>query len=175
MHNGGADNYADNIFHNYIGPLLTVLICCGSNVPEGENPSFDAAGSVISAGIKKAFDDISDAVSKSIPADSEYLLMRISDKAVKIERHGSIIPYIVKGGELRVLPNGVFGLENDDRIICGSKNFYDNLSVPAILADAVTAMSCEEWMDNLICRISDSNMLSCGNLTAVNFIVRSDD
>ena len=45
----------------------------------------------------------------------------------------------------------------------------------AILSDAVVADSAEEWMDNLVCRISDKNRLGDGNLTAVTMIVRSGD
>mgnify|MGYP003303073961 CR=1 FL=1 len=37
-----------------------------------------------------------------------------------------------------------------------------------------TAESSEEWMDNLVCRISERNQLSEGNLTAVTLIVRKD-
>jgi len=174
MHNGGAEEYTDNIFLNY-GPVLTVLICYVSNKPEEERNSFEGAGGIISSCRDRTFDEVSEMIARVASPDSEYLLFRITDKACKIERHGGIIPYIVKNGELKVLPNGLFGLENDDRIICATTAFYDTLSSTAILADAVTAMSCEEWMDNLVCRISDSNMLSCGNLTAVNFIVRSED
>lgn len=174
MHNGGAERYDDNIFLNY-GPVLTVLICYGSRSSDEEKDAFEGAGGIISSGRDRTFDEISELVSRTAKAESEYLLLRITDKAIRIERHGGIIPYIIKNGELRVLPNGIFGLENDDRIICGTTAFYETLTLPAILSDGVTAISCEEWMDNLVCRISDANMLSCGNLTAVDFIVRSEE
>ena len=83
--------------------------------------------------------------------------------------------YIVQNGELKMLPNGMTSLEDGDRVICCTGEFMRSLNDIAILSDAVISDSAEEWMDNLVCRISDKNRLSEGNLTAVTMIVRSGD
>ena len=103
------------------------------------------------------------------------MLIRIDDKHIEIERHGKVYAYIVQNGELKMLPNGMTSLEDEDRVICCSGEFLKCLNEIAILSDAVVSESAEEWMDNLVCRISDKNRLSEGNLTAVTMIVRSGD
>ena len=55
------------------------------------------------------------------------------------------------------------------------KDFFKFLTKEAILADAVTSISAEEWMDFLVSRISDINMLKGDNLSAVTFIVRNTE
>lgn len=174
MHKGGKEEYKDNIYLSYT-PVLTVLIYYGSNSTNDNQEKSELMGRIISASKGKTFEEVSEMINKTAPADADYALIKISDKAVNCERHGSVFPYIVKNGELKILPNGIMALEDSDRIICATSKFYEELSELSILSDALTSLSCEEWMDNLLCRISEHNMLDCGNLTAVNFIVRTDD
>ena len=55
----------------------------------------------------------------------------------------------------------------DDRIVCATAKFYKNISDEGILADALVADSCSEWMNMMIRRISDQTQLRCGNLSVV--------
>ena len=75
-------------------------------------------------------------------------------------------------GQISLLPNGFYGLSPEDRIICATENFFDNITDEGILADALVADSCNEWMNMMIRRISDLTQLKCGNLSAVTLIVR---
>ena len=52
-------------------------------------------------------------------------------------------------------------------------NFFKYLSEDGILADALVADSCSEWMNMLIRRISDQTQLRCGNLSAVTLKLNS--
>ena len=74
---------------------------------------------------------------------------------------------IVRQGQISLLPNGYFGLSSDDRIICATSNFFKFLNDEGILADALVAGTCNEWMDMMVRRISDQTQLKCGNLSAV--------
>lgn len=174
MHKGGADEYLDNIYMNY-GPTLVALIHYGSKPDSVDVDQFIKCGAAILNSQNKNWEEMSENIASLSPENNDYLLLKISDTKVRIERHGDIIPYIVKTGELKALPNGVYHLEDEDRIVCATSRFYKTLSDVAILADAMTSINCEEWMDFMVNRISERNMLSCGNLTAINFIVRSDE
>ena len=52
---------------------------------------------------------------------------------------------------------------------------FRKLTDEAILCDALVSEDCSEWMNLMVRRISDVNELRCGNLAAVNFIVRGTD
>ena len=70
---------------------------------------------------------------------------------------------------------GLQKIDNEDRIIFATDRFFRYLNKEAILADAVTSISAEEWMDFMINRISDINMLKGDNLSAITFIVRNTE
>ena len=107
-----------------------------------------------------------------LPKDAEYMIMEIDGQMVESVRRGGVMAKIVMSGEMRMLPNGKFGLSTGDRIVCATSNFYRKLTDEAILADALVSDNCAEWMNFMIRRISDSCELKCGNLSAVTLIVR---
>ena len=80
---------------------------------------------------------------------------------------------IVRNGQINILPNGYFGLSSDDRIICATSNFFKYLNDEGILADALVAGSCDDWMNMMVRRISDQTQLKCGNLSAVTLKLNS--
>ena len=86
---------------------------------------------------------------------------------VECYRRGGVFAKIIKDGQIHVLPNGFFGLNVGDSIVCATSNFYKHLTDEGILADALVSSSCNEWMNMLIRRISDQCQLKCGNLSAV--------
>ena len=176
MHKGDAEEYTDNIFMNF-GSTVTVLIIYSSKegAPEFKYDDKAKISSMITGCRGVPFDTISKILERDIAEGIDYMLIHINDSMINIERHGSIIAGIVKNGELKRLPNGPFSIEDEDRVVCGTAEFFKYLSSPAILSDALTADSSEEWMDNMVCRISEQNMLAEGNLTAVTLIVRKDD
>jgi len=176
MHKGNAEEYTDNIFMNF-DSTVTVLIIYSSkeDSPEFTEDDKSRISSMITGCRGIPFDEISKALERDIAQGIDYMLIHINDSMINIERHGSIFAGIVKNGELKRLPNGPFSIEDDDRVVCGTSEFFKYLSYPAVLSDALTAESSEEWMDNMVCRISEQNMLAEGNLTAVTLIVRKDD
>ena len=118
------------------------------------------------------FEFASEQTECQMPSDSEYMILEIDGNSVESVRHGGVMAKIVMSGEMRMLPNGRFGLTTGDRIVCATSNFYRKLTDEAILADALMAENCSEWMNFMIRRISDSCELKCGNLSAVTLIVR---
>ena len=78
---------------------------------------------------------------------------------------------IVKDGQIHVLPNGVFGLNKGDGIVCATSNFYKYLTNEGILADALVSGTCSDWMNLMVRRISDQCQLKCGNLSAVTLML----
>ena len=175
MHKGNCDEYTDNIFMNF-GSTVTVLMIYNG---ENELPLSEEEKTRVSTYITGCrgipFDEVSSKLTEYLPQGTAYMLIHINDTLINIERHGQIYASIVKKGEIKLLPNGPFSIEDDDRVVCGTAEFFKYLSQPAILSDGLTAESSEEWMDNLVCRISDRNHLAEGNLTAVTLIVRKDD
>ena len=99
--------------------------------------------------------------------ESEYLILRVLKNGVECYRRGGVFAKIIKDGQIHVLPNGFFGLNVGDSIVCATSNFYKHLTDEGILADALVSSSCNEWMNMLIRRISDQCQLKCGNLSAV--------
>ena len=173
-HKGGEEEYNDRLFMNY-SSTVTLMILYSSKSRKFYGPHSEAIEAKIRECTGKEFDEVIGETEKMVPDDCDYMLININDDRIKVDRHGRVYAYIVKNGELKLLPNGTFSLEDEDRIVCGTYSFFDRLSDPAILADALTSISSEEWMDNLICRISEQTMLAADNLTAVTMIVRSDD
>ncbi|MCQ2503802.1 MAG: hypothetical protein MJ103_01055 [Saccharofermentans sp.] len=174
MHKGNCDEYTDNIFMNF-GSTVTVLIIYNG---ENELPLNEDEKTRVSTYITGCrgipFQEVSAKLKEYLPEGTAYMLIHINDSLINIERHGQVYASIIKNGEIKLLPNGPFSIEDDDRVVCGTAEFFRYLSQPAILSDAITAESSEEWMDNLVCRISERNQLSEGNLTAVTLIVRKD-
>ncbi len=174
MHKGGQEEYRDNIFVNYSSSLTMAILYLPS---ESEFSVSDEASvaALVQSSSKMSFNGLSESIYPILTDLKNYMLIRIDDKTIQIERHGKVYAYIVQNGELKMLPNGLTSLEDEDRIICCTAEFMKCLNDIAILSDAVASDSAEEWMDNLVCRISDRNRLSEGNLTAVTMIVRSSD
>ncbi|MBR6880508.1 MAG: hypothetical protein IKN14_05455 [Clostridiales bacterium] len=176
MHRGGRDDYLDNVYINH-GEKLTAFLYYGSSDRTTEVRSNEAklAGAVVSGGRGRPFDEIASDVAMYMGNESEYLLIRISNEEVMIDSRGGVYAMIAKKGDVRRLPNGLMKLDNGDRIVCGTTRFYKKLTKPAIYTDAMISFSSEEWMDFMVCRISEQTMLSEGNLTAITFIVRNDE
>ena len=174
MHKGGQEEYRDSVFVNY-SSALTMAVLYLSTESEFSVADEASVSALVQNSSKMRFTDLSESIYPILTNLKNYMLIRIDDKYINIERHGKVFAYIVQNGELKMLPNGMTSLEDGDRIICCTGEFMRCLSEIAILSDAVTADSAEEWMDNLVCRISDKNRLGDGNLTAVTMIVRSGD
>ena len=104
---------------------------------------------------------------EELSEESEYLILRVLKNGVECYRRGGVYAKIVKDGQIHVLPNGFFGLNVGDSIVCATANFYKYLTDEGILADALVSSSSNEWMNMLIRRISDQCQLKCGNLSAV--------
>ncbi|MBR3533543.1 MAG: hypothetical protein IKN80_06655 [Clostridiales bacterium] len=174
MHKGGLDEYRDNIFVNYSSSLTMAMLYLPS---ESDFSVADeaAVAALVNSSSKMRFIDLSESVYPLLTDLKNYMLIRINDKNITIERHGRVYAYIVQNGELKMLPNGVTSIDDKDRVICCTAEFLRDLNEIAILSDAVISDSAEEWMDHLVCRISDANRLAQGNLTAVTMIVRSGD
>ena len=139
-HRGDSLDYLDEVYLTLV-PSITVAMFYGSKVREG-------------------------ARSQAL-LFSEYLLLRSVNNGIECFRRGDICAKIVRNGQISILPNGYFCLSHEDRIICATSNFYKYLTDEGILADALVADTCSEWMNMLIRRISDQNQLKCGNLSAV--------
>ena len=175
MHKGGQPEYTDGLFP-IASPELTIGIISSKNLGESAGKIVkmfrDILGSDLST---KSFDELTETVINDMPDNADYMVLRISDTKVNSIRRGSVCGKIVKDGELKILPNGVFSLVDEDRLVCASESFFEHLPDEAILVDSMFAESSKEWMDYMIRRISDENWLSEDNLSAVTFIVRSGD
>ncbi len=174
MHKGGQDEYRDNVFVNY-SSALTLAILYFPTEADFSVADEASVSALVQSSSKMRFTDLSESITPILTNLKNYMLIRIDDKHINIERHGKVFAYIVQNGELKMLPNGMSSLEDGDRVICCTGEFMKRLNEVAVLSDAVVSDSAEEWMDNLVCRISDKNRLGEGNLTAVTMIVRSGD
>jgi len=171
-HRGEADDYNDRIFMS-MSSSVTMALVFGSSMESGREEAFEVFGKYFSEiGEKVDFLMLADEISKQIGPECQYLILEICNNQIAALKYGNVNAKIVMGGELRDLPNGVFGLSEGDKIICATSNFYKYLSDEAILCDAVVSDSCYEWMSFLVRRISDKTELCCGNLTAVTFTVK---
>lgn len=173
MHKGGLNEYTDSIFVNYASTLTMVVVYTPQDTKMSLIEEANVKG-LIQSSSKMKFEEVSRMLSPILETKN-YMFIRVNDKEIITERHGKVYAYMVKNGELLMLPNGKFSLEDEDRIICYTEEFRKQITELQILADAITCDNTEEWMDNMICRISDKNRLSEGNLTAVTMIVRSGD
>ncbi len=177
-HAGDSLTYDDEVVLA-AGVSTTLGIMEGATVGADLDKYRDSFKSLIETA---GFEDISDPSHRfefaseqaecQLPRNAEYMIMEIDGKVVESVRHGGVIAKIVMSGEMRMLPNGKFGLSTGDRIVCATSNFYRKLTDEAILADALVSDNCTEWMNFMIRRISDSCELKCGNLSAVTLIVR---
>lgn len=174
-HKGGQEKYVDDVLMK-VGKVLSLCVIDGS-VFLAENIGYSEVFQRLFSISEKAedFSQLCERFENEIPKNTDFILLRATDDELFVHRHGKTRAYIVKNGEIKLLANGVIGVENDDRIIVGTDGFYDTLTREGVLADALTADSCEEWMDYVVHRISDVNMLTEANLTAVTLIVRSSD
>ncbi|MBO4637718.1 MAG: hypothetical protein J5685_11290 [Clostridiales bacterium] len=176
MHKGGAEEYFDSLILNFSGNLTAFLYYGSSerNVSSGTREK-KAAADIINNCKDIPFEEVSKSIASVMNDSSEYMVIRISDSKVESDCRGKVNGYLLKKGEIKRLPNGMIRPDVDDRIVVGTAAFYKKLSLPAILADSMVSISAEEWMDNMICRISEKTMLAEGNLTALTLMVRAED
>lgn len=174
-HKGGREIYCDNVYLAY-GDFTVASIVYGKDDYDYSSELSSKIAKVFNSDLKGMnFDDISYRISKSVKRNDEYLLLRITDSEVECEFHGGVEAYIISDGMLRRLTNGVMAIGNEDRIICATKVFFSKVNSEAILADGLTSESAQEWMDYIVRRISDKDMLTKQNLTALTFIVRDTE
>ena len=166
-HRGAADEYKDEVFLRLV-PNLTVAIFNGSKLDSPKSQSLLFSEILSSDEGNKSFDYLHNVFDECLDEDSEFLILRVEQNGIEIIRRGDVSAKIVRQGQISLLPNGYFGLSSDDRIICATSNFFKYISDEGILADALVAGSCNEWMNMMIRRISDQTQLKCGNLSAVN-------
>ncbi|MCR4689453.1 MAG: hypothetical protein K5745_07895 [Saccharofermentans sp.] len=172
-HNGGRDEYKDAIFLSIV-PSMTFAVLYGSGMEDGAGEALNVLSKVFAGDeVQLEFDKLDKLVFDRMPKDAQYMLLRIKNESVECSKYGGVSAKIVMGGEMRLLPNGYFGLNAGDRIVCGTDNFIGNLSDEAIIADALVAENSSEWMNYMVRRISDINELTCGNLTALTLKVKA--
>ncbi len=165
-HRGAADEYKDEVFLRLV-PNLTVAIFNGSKLDSPKSQSLLFSEILSSEEGRNGIDYLNQTFEECLDKDSEYLILRVEQKGIESIRKGDVRAKIVRQGQISLLPNGYFGLSSDDRIICATDNFFKFLTNEGILADALVADSCNDWMDMMVRRISDQSQLKCGNLSAV--------
>lgn len=165
-HRGADEEYKDEVFLRLV-PNLTVAIFNGSKLDSPKSQSLLFSEILSSDEGSKGIDFLNTVFEDCLDEDSEYLILRVESEGIESIRRGSVCAKIVRQGQISLLPNGYFGLSSDDRIICATSNFFKSLSDEGILADALVADSCNEWMNMMVRRISDQTQLKCGNLSAV--------
>ena len=173
MHKGAQEEYKDNIFLNF-GNELTMLLLFSSTDDGFDLSQSISINTMIGGCSQMTMAELLEDFHNEISPNCPYLLMRIDDNHIEIDHRGSVSAKIVKRGELINLSNGYFTLEDGDQICCGTSAFFKELSDTAILADAMSSISCEEWMDNMCVRISDVNQFNGDNVSAITMIVRGD-
>jgi len=166
-HKGNAEEYLDEVYLTLI-PDITVALFYGSNLKEGARSQALLFSEILNseAGANK-ISDLNDVMTECLDESSEYILLRAVKKGIECFRRGNICAKIISNGQISILPNGYFELSRDDRLVCATDNFYKYLSDEGILAEALVADSCADWMNMMVRRISDQNQLKCGNLSAV--------
>ncbi len=170
-HNGESETYKDEVYLTVV-PSVTVAVFYGSS----KKSTSQVSPEVFSALLAEVSRDLDFArmctiMDERLPR-SEFLVLRIEGHHIACFRKGGVKAKIVINGDLKLLPNGIFGLNDGDRILVATDNFYSHLTNEGILADALVTDSCSEWMNLLVRRISDANQLKCGNLSAVTLLVR---
>lgn len=171
-HSGDSESYLDEVYITVV-PSVTVVVFYGSALNKQTNISPKMfSGLLAEVSRDEDFNRMCSSLAERLPSNSEYLVLRIEGSQIACFRRGRVTAKIVINGDLRILPNGIFGLDNGNRILVGTENFFKFLSNEGILADALVTDSCSEWMDLIVRRISDVNQLKCGNLSAVTLLVR---
>ena len=166
-HRGDSLEYLDEVYLTLI-PNMTVAIFYGSHLDEGARSQTLLFSEILNSEEgAKSIPDLNSVMEECLDNNSEYLLLRSVDNGIECYRRGQVSAKIIRNGQISILPNGFFCLSSDDRLVCATSNFYKYLSDEGILADALVAESCSEWMNMMIRRISDQNQLKCGNLSAV--------
>ena len=174
-HKGGQPQYKDEVIP-IVSPELAIGILSSSLLGEKCDVAARVFKDIMSSKMMEMeLSDICAEMDKHLPDNAEYMIFRINDNRIESLRRGNVYGKIVKDGELKVLPNGVLSLEDEDRIICANEEFFRELVDEEILADSLFAESSQEWMNYMVRRISDVNWLSEGNMSAVTLIVRSSD
>ena len=165
-HRGDDEEYRDEVFLRLV-PNLTVAIFNGSKIDSPKSQSLLFSEILSSEEGSKSIDYLNSVFDECLDKESEYLILRVESKGIESIRRGSVCAKIVRQGQISLLPNGYFGLSSDDRIVCATSNFFKSLNDEGILADALVAGSCDDWMNMMVRRISDQTQLKCGNLSAV--------
>ena len=174
-HKGGQPQYLDAVV-SVPNPELSMGIIASEKLGENAQTSKKIFSEIMrSEFITREVHEIVEEVDKHINDKAEYMIFRITDTSIDSMRKGGVYGKIVKNGELKVLPNGILHLEDEDRIICATEEFFSFLEDEEILVDSLFAESCQEWMSYMVRRISDVNWLSGKNLSAVTLIVRSSE
>ena len=171
-HRGAEEEYKDEVFLRLV-PNLTVAIFNGSKIDSPKSQSLLFSEILTSEEGSKRIDYLNSVFEECLDEDSEYLILRVENKGIESIRRGSVCAKIVRQGQISLLPNGYFGLSSDDRIVCATSNFFKSLNDEGILADALVAGSCDDWMNMMVRRISDQTQLKCGNLSAVTLKLNS--
>lgn len=165
-HRGDDEEYRDEVFLRLV-PNLTVAIFNGSKLDSPKSQALLFSEILSSDEGSKSIDFLNNMFDECLDKESEYLILRVESKGIESIRRGSVCAKIVRQGQISLLPNGYFGLSSDDRIVCATSNFFKSLNDEGILADALVAGSCDDWMNMMVRRISDQTQLKCGNLSAV--------
>ena len=172
-HPGGLENYLDKVYVSY-GKNTFATIVNGNNDEESCLRLSKAIHATFENNVDNiSFENVSSEISKHVRSVDEYLLVRINDNSIVTEQHGGVRGYLVRDGNIVRLTNGLITLVNEDRVLLSTDRFLLKLSEEMILVDALTSLSAEEWMDFLVNRISEENMLVGENLSAVTIIVRN--
>lgn len=174
-HKGGQANYNEAVVP-VASPELSIAIAATEKLGDTAAVAAKIIKDIMSSElVSRKVPDLASEIDRLTPDNTEYMVFKINDDRIDSMRRGGVYGKIVKNGELKVLPNGILGLEDEDRIVCGTEEFFSFLADEEILADSLFAESCQEWMNYMVKRISDINWLSGKNLSAVTLIVRSSE
>ena len=136
-HRGDALDYQDEVFLRLV-PSLTVAIFFGSNLaiaPKSQALLFSEILNSEEGG--RSIDFLSADFDECLDEESEYLILRVLDNGVECYRRGGVYAKIIKDGQIKVLPNGFFGMSKDDKIVVGTAKFFKFLTDEGVLADAL--------------------------------------
>ena len=166
-HRGYSLEYRDEVFLRLV-PSITVALFDGNKLESAPKSQSLLFSEILSSEEgRKNLTDLNDIFEECLDEKSEYFILRVVNNGIECIRKGGVCAKIVSKGQITLLPNGFYCLDSDDRVICATDNFFKHISEEGILADALVADSCSEWMNMLVRRISDQTQLKCGNLSAV--------
>ena len=172
-HRGDAEEYKDEIFFRNSLPI-TIALFYGSKIESAPRSQGLLFSEILSSEEgSKGITEIEKVFEECLDEESEYLILRVLNKGIESTRRGDVCAKIVRNGQISLLPNGYFGLTDEDWIICATSNFYRYLTDEGILADALVSENCSDWMNLMIRRISDQTQLKCGNLSAIALKLRT--